>query len=405
MIICSTIIKTILCFALIFCSGCGQSFFSFGKKAVVPPSPAPHETPTLPSAPLTTSAEPLPVAKKPVRYDTDADFTRTYHNDVLTEDVILDGRVLISGVLTIARQATLRVAPGTVVFFAPDRKGEQEGTLFVQGRIEALGTAASVIIFKAATSDKSRDSWRGIVVLGSEKNNQFEHCRIEGATVGLDSIFSTVSMKNTTIQSCRTGARLHGSLFQALGGGVGDCDLGYALLDSESYLRNVSCTDNLRGLSLLHGSLSVKGSTFSGNTARALEAVDSAIDISGAVFSKNGTGLTLSGSEGVIDSCKIVENREYGLQLLHAKMKITANQIFMNTGIGIMADSGNSAAWGNIISRNGLYDFYYAGDEEFRAIGNWWGASMGPGSKKRFFDKNNSVLTFPELTVSPPALR
>lgn len=350
------------------------------------------------------SAEPSLVEKKPLRYDIDAGYTSSYHTCVLTEDVILSGRVLISGVLTIAPQATLRVTPGTVISFAPDRKGRQEGTLVIRGRIEAVGTADSLIDFKAATLEKSRESWRGIILLGSEKNNLLENCRIEGATVGLDSIFSKISLKNTQIHSCRTGARLQGSLFQSLGGGVSDSDQGYELRDSESYLRDVSCKDNLTGVSLSEGSLSVKDSTFSGNTARALDAVDSSIAITGATFAKNGTGLAFKGSEGSVESCKIVENREYGLQLLHSRMKIFANQIFMNTGIGIMSDSGGSAAWGNNISLNGLYDFYYSGSEEFRAIGNWWGASAETGRRNRIFDQNGSVLTFPELSASPSGL-
>ena len=389
-----------MCFSLVFCAGCGQSIFSVGKNAIAVPQAVaqPH------TSSATSVSLPLPVEKKPVHYEMDAGYTSSYHTAVLTEDVILRGKVLISGVLTIAPQATLRVIPGTVVSFAPDRNSRQDGALVIRGRIEAVGTADSLIDFKAATSEKSRDGWRGIILLGSEKNNLLEDCRIEGATVGVDSIYSTISLKNTQIFSCRTGARLQGSLFQSLGGGVSDSGQGYELRDSESYLRDVSCKDNLAGVFLSRGSLGVNGATFSGNTARALEAIDSSIKISGAVFSRNGTGLAFKESEGSVESCKIVENREYGLQLLHSRIKIFANQIFMNTGIGIMSDSGGSAAWGNNISLNGLYDFYYSGSEEFRAIGNWWGRPAEKSRKNRVFDQKGLVLTLPELSALPSGL-
>jgi len=402
MIPCNLFIRISLCFVFLLCVGCGQSLFSFGKNAAaVPQSPATsHKSP----APLTSL--PAPAVKKPVCYDPGNDYGISYHNKVLTEDVTLSGKVLIKGVLTIAPQATLNIRPGTIISFVPDPNGQQEGALIVHGRIAALGTAANVIVFRAATTDISQDAWRGIIALGSEKNNLFEFCRIEGATVGLDFIFSTISMKNTFIVSCRTGIRLQGALLQAQGGGVNSSDQGYALSDSESSLRDVACSNNNRGLSLSGGSLSVKGSFFSGNTARALEAVDSKIKIYGATFSKNGTGLALAGTEGTIEASTIIENREYGLQLTNSRMKISGNRIFMNTGIGVMADNGNSAAWGNNISLNGLYDFYNAGSDEFRAIGNWWGASPGSGQRRRIFDKavdqsRGSVLTLPELTAPP----
>jgi len=411
MIPCGSFIKIILCVTLVLCAGCGQSLFSFGKKTAEISRPATSsEAISAPSLSLPATAEPSSAEKQPVCYDTGADYTQRFHTSVLTEDVTLSGKVLVTGVLTIAPQASLRIQPGTTLSFAPDRNSQRVGALVIQGRIEAVGSADALIVFKGATSDKSKDSWRGILALGSEKNNHFEYCRIEGATVGLDSIYSTISLKNTVFHSCRSGARLQGSLFQALGGGVSGSERGYDLRDCESFLREISCTDNITGVVLSRGSMSVQGSTFAGNAASALEAVDSKIKISGAVFSGNGTGLMLTGTEGSVANCKIRENREYGLQLVHARMKIFANQIYMNTGIGIMADSGGSAAWGNNISLNGLHDFYYAGSEEFRAIGNWWGAPAGNNQKRRIFDKatdqkSGTVLTFPELTSLPSGLQ
>jgi hypothetical protein len=403
---CSFFIRISLFFAFLLCVGCGQSLFSLGEKnESVSQPPATGQTFASPLSPL-----PLPAEKKPVCYDTGAGYTVAYHNGVLKEDVTLSGRVLISGVLTIAPQATLNIVPGTLIFFVPDKNSNHEGTLVVQGRIAAVGTAAKMIEFRAATSDTGRDSWRGIIVLGSEKNNLLDYCRIEGASVGLDSIFSTISLKNTMIHSCGIGARFQGSLFQSIGGSVSGSGAGYVLVDSEASLRDVSCSNNSKGVSVSRGSLRVKGSSFSGNTSRALEAVGTKIKISGAYFSKNGTGLALSDTEGTIESSKITENREYGIQLTHSRMKISGNSIFMNTGIGIMSDAGDSAAWGNAISLNGLYDFYNAGPDEFRAIGNWWGTPTEKEQKRRIFDKavdrsRGSVLTTPDLSEPPADLR
>jgi hypothetical protein len=321
--------------------------------------------------------------------------------------VTWSGRVLIKGVLTVAPQATLNISPGTEIAFVPDPDGLAEGTLLVKGRIAAQGTAGNPVLFKANTKEINSDSWRGILVLGSEKNNVFEHCRIEGATIGLDAVYSTISVRNTFFLSCRTGVRLQNALFQARGGEVSGSNVGYALMDGESDVRDVSFANNIRGLSVRNGALSVKGCSFSGNSGQALESVASKIAISGASFTKNGIGLTLAESEGVLEGSRFVENREYGVQLIRSRIKIFGNLIFMNTGIGIHSDTGDSAAWDNNISLNGLYDFYNAGSEDFTAIANWWGGSSGSGRKKRIFDKaadpsRGAVLMLPELP-SPPA--
>ncbi len=399
----SLLIRISFCLVLLVCAGCGRSLFSFGtESAAANQPPAVAHKPSAPPPSLPSRA-----GRRPVCYDTDVGFDKSYHNKVLAEDVTWSGRVLIKGVLTIAPQATLNISPGTEIAFVPDPDGLAEGTLLVKGRIAAQGVADKKILFKAGTKEIVPDSWRGIIVLGSEKNNVFEHCRIEGATVGLDVIFSTISVRNTFILSCGTGVRLQNALFQARGGGVSGSDVGYAVMDGESDVRDVSFTNNIRGLSVSHGSLSVKGCSFSGNTSHALESVSSKITVSAASFTKNGTGLSLADSEGAVEGSRIVENREYGVQLIRSRIKIFGNLIFMNTGIGIQSDSGGSAAWDNNISLNGLYDFYNAGSDEFAAIANWWGGASGTGRKKRIFDKaadpdRGSVLTMPELP-SPPA--
>ncbi len=312
--------------------------------------------------------------------------------------------MLVRGGLIIASQATLNIRPGTIVSFVPDQDGTMEGVLLVQGRIAAVGSAEKPIIFKAAASSTVPGSWRGIIVLGSEKRNVFEYCRIEGASVGIDAVFSTVSQVNTSIVSCGTGIRLQNSLFQAYEGRVSGCALGYALIDSECDIRGIACTGNNVALSLVRGSLSLKDSSFSGNAGRALEAQKAQVMISGTSFDKNKVGIVFTDTEGSIESSGIIENREYGIQVFQSRVKIFGNRIYMNTGVGIMIDTGGSAAWGNTISLNGLHDVYNAGTEDFRAIGNWWGASTT--RQKRIYDVTvdpgrGQVLTQPELSAPP----
>lgn len=388
-------------FAVLFSVGCG--LFSSGVDAIadvsptVPQQPAPVTAPVAPSHP-----------KQSVRYNPGSGHDRSYQHDTLTEDVVWSGKILVRGGLTIAPQATLSISPGTVVSFVPDQDGTLAGSLLVQGRITVAGSADRPVVFKAATADVVPGSWRGIIVLGSDKRNVLEHCRIEGASVGLDAVYSTVSLSNTSFVACGTGARLQNSLLQARYGSVSGCAVGYLLVDSDSDIRGITCTGNTVALSVVRGSLSLKDSSLTANGGRALEAREVRLMISGTTVAKNSVGLVLADSEGSVEACGIIENREYGLKLLKSRMKIHGNRIYMNTGVGIMTDTGGSVAWGNTIALNGLHDVFNAGTEEFRAMGNWWGAAES-GRNKRIHDRSfdpsrGPVLTEPALSA-PPAQR
>ena len=147
-------------------------------------------------------------------------------------------------------------------------------------------------------------------------------------------------------------------------------------------------------------------SDLSSNSTRALESRGSKLMVLRSAFSGNGSGLSLSSSEGAIEANRIVDNLEYGVRLTRSRMRLSGNLVYHNKGVGILADDGDSAAWGNNLSSNGQYDFYNAGREDFRAAGNWWGSSSYAVVKQRIFDKDDepqrgSVLFNPLLTALP----
>jgi len=336
--------------------------------------------------------------------DAVSDFT--YHNTTLTRDVTWNGTVSVRGVLTVAPQATLNIGPGTVVTFRPDDTGAVDGALLVQGRLCARGTAEQPVLFRPGTRTVEPGDWQGILLLGSKKKNLLEQCRIEGAVTGLEAIYSTVSLKSSHVAACRTGLRLKGSLLIASGGGASGCELGYALVDSESDIREAAFTGNTMGLSLSGGALQLVFSGFSSNTVRALEAKGARLSVLRSTFTGNGSGLALDSSEGGITESTVSANQELGVRLTRSRMRLSGNVISRNTGVGILVDDGEAAIWGNSISSNGRYDLYNAGREELRAPGNWWGTPSPPAARKRIYDREQdplrgAVLIEPCLVTAP----
>lgn len=95
---------------------------------------------------------------------------------------------LIYDSLRVEEGNTLYLAPGTRLFFA-DRV-----EMKVYGRVEAVGTADSLVVFRGARTDRMFDylpydrlsaQWGGITLHESSLDNVFEYCDIHSGTYGL----------------------------------------------------------------------------------------------------------------------------------------------------------------------------------------------------------------------------
>ena len=121
---------------------------------------------------------------------------------------------LIYDSLRIEAGATLRLEPGTQLYFAD--KVEMQ----VYGRIEAVGTADSIIVLRGARTDRMFDylpydrlaaQWGGITLHESSTENLFVHCDIHSGTYGLiatgNDITSTkLTMHNSQIHNVNEDA-------------------------------------------------------------------------------------------------------------------------------------------------------------------------------------------------------
>jgi parallel beta-helix repeat protein len=328
---------------------------------------------------------------------------------LLTEDSVWHGEVLVTGVVTVAPQATLTIEPGTVVRFAgadsPSSAGSG-GELLVQGRLVASGTKNGPIFLTSLYAEPMRGDWQGIVLLGSEKKNTLEECTLEGAEIGIDASYSTLTLRGTRFVRCGTGIRLQDTVFSSGGGSVVNCEVGIALLDSEAELIDGSFSGNSRGVVSDRSSLYLSGGSFTRNNVVGLTADHSRVKISGGSFSNNGSGLLLVSSQGSVSGNTIAENADCGIALTDSRIRIQGNRIMRNRKTGLRVADGLGLAWGNSFIDNGGYDLVNDGREEFRAIANWWGASAGAGIERRIFDRQSDgrrgrVIYYPPLTEKP----
>lgn len=349
------------------------------------------------SAPVAPSL-PKPAAEPAAREEAAFTPTLVYADRVLSEDTVWRGDVLVEGAVTVAPQATLTVEPGTVVRFR--RRGKQAPLLVVQGRMVASGTRETPILFTSNFAVAAAADWQGVMLLGSEKRNMLENCRIEGAQTGLEALFSSVTLKNVQAGRAVTGMRFQDTLVAMEGGGASECDIGLSLSESEATLRDLNLVANRLGLSAKRSSVYLYESNLSGNRSAAFSGDACRVKIQGGEVVGNGSGVTLLGCDGSVTGARLAKNREYGMSLTASRIRVSANRISGNGDNGLMVFDGAAVAWDNAIYENAGYDLYNAGTEEFRAPGNWWG-----GAVPKIFDNGGrgKVLHAPVLGARPQA--
>jgi hypothetical protein len=375
-----------------------------GGELIVPAlggaAPAPAALPATPVVPSgIPAAVPVPrPAPAPVPPRVEAAFNPAlvYGDRVLSEDTIWRGEVLVEGVLAVAPQATLSVEPGTVVRFR--KRGTQAALLVVQGRIVASGTRETPVLFGSSFAAPQPGDWQGILLLGSDKKNLLENCRIEGAETGVDALFSSVTLKGVRAEHSGVGMRFQDAVVGMDGGGASDCDTALRFSESEATLRSPTLSGNRQGLVAQRSSIYLLDGNLSGNQGGAFSGDGCRVKIQGGVQQGNGSGLTLLGSEGSVAGVRLAKNREFGLSLAASRVKVSGNVITGNGNNGIIVTDGASVAWDNAIYENAGYDLYHAGVDEFKAPANWWG-----GPQPKIYDNagRGRVLYAPVLTARP----
>ncbi|UPU37185.1 right-handed parallel beta-helix repeat-containing protein [Geomonas paludis] len=364
-------------------------------KAVDKPAGEPAPAVVAPAPAVIAPAAAAPAAAAPQRAEAPFKPQISYGDQVLAEDTVWRGEVLVQGAVTVAAQATLTVEPGTVVRF---KKSEgRNATLLVQGRIVAAGTKEDPVRFTSSFATSAAGDWLGITLLGSEKKNVLENCRIDGAQTGLEALFSNLTLKGVRAERCAVGMRFQDALVQMEAGGASDCDAGLVFANSEATLRSLNLIGNRVGISAQKSSLYLQDGSLAMNRS-ALSCDGCRVKLAGGAVLDNGRGVTLLESEGSVSGMKLARNSDYGISLTTSRVRVEGNLITGNGTQGMLVFDGAGVAWDNIISGNSGHDIYNAGTEEFRAPNNFWGES-GP----RIFDNGGrgKVGVVPQLKTAP----
>jgi hypothetical protein len=299
----------------------------------------------------------------------------SYENLTITEDMTWRGTVLVRGSLVVAPQATLRIEPGTVVRFMRSAIMQQTPRLVVMGRLQCIGTADRPVLLAPNATESARGDWGGVLFLSSEKHNQVENCRIEGAETALEAHFSTLVAKGVAISRSTAGLLLRDSTATLSSIAIGACTTGLDSHDSEIDLHDAVLAGNGRGIAANRSTLVLASVKVGGSEHEGILADECRVRFTSCELADNGVGALLKGGEGQMLMSRFVRNRDAGLHLAGARIKVQRCLFADNRGDGMRVDDGRGVVWGSSFSGNGGSNLANAGREDVRAVQNWWGSN------------------------------
>jgi len=331
---------------------------------------------------------------------------RSYENVTLSEDITWRGTILIRGFLVVAPQATVRMEPGTTVRFMKSPIMRQSPRLIVMGRLQCNGTPENPILFSSNYAEPAKGDWGGILLLSSEKRNQFDNIQILGADTGIEARFSSLAVRGGRIDRTLTGMLLHDSTATLSGLSIQGADVALDARDSELDIKESTLMNNRSGIVAQHVSLVMTAVSVRDCTLLGIAANECRVRVSGCEVAGNGGGARLTGGEGQILRTRFVRNRELALSLIAARIRVNQSLFAETRGDGIRMSDGRSIVWGCSFMENSGYNLVNAGPEQVSAVQNWWGSNKEAAIIAKLFDAAadksvGPVLMFPWLTERP----
>jgi outer membrane protein assembly factor BamB len=139
----------------------------------------------------------------------------SYRDQQISSDTTWSGRILVDGVVTVAKGATLTIAPGSDIAFVArdaDRDGLGDAALVVEGGLVAVGTRSAPIRFHSAATEPKAGDWLELRVDFS-REVQLRYCEIRDSAYTLHAHFSRGTVADSTIHYNIDGSRLGQSSF------------------------------------------------------------------------------------------------------------------------------------------------------------------------------------------------
>jgi len=300
----------------------------------------------------------------------------------INRDQVWDGDILIRRRIRLARGVTLKIMPGSRIFFEDvDYNGDGLGDaeIMVVGRIVAIGSPDKRIVFCSLNPSKF---WAGIRIIDSDtKNNVFEYVKIKNAVRGVHGHFAAVSIKNSQFENNISNLEFQDSKFYVDSSLFKNSITGIRFRNAYLSFTNNTVLNGLNGIECSQSKIEISSCFFGANSNFAIKARQTKFTIYKSTFTKNRKGVLFYKSAGELKENKFIEQAESGvyskdskisltgnlikannfdgLVLKKTKISLLANNFLFNHHNGISVNEGHIEKTGNRFQGNGKQDVYY----------------------------------------------
>lgn len=324
----------------------------------------------------------------------------SYENATLTEDVTWRGTVVIRGALVVSPQTTVRIEPGTVIRFSKSAISRQIPRMVIMGRLQCNGKPDKPVVFTSGNPEAAKSDWGGLLFIATEKRNQMEHFRIEGADTAIEAHYSHLAINGASIGSSSAGILLHDSVSNLVKIDISGLDTALEAHNSEVDLREGVLSNNNKGIAAKGSTIAVASISITGSKFQGLATDECRVRIRSCEFSGNTTGASFIGGEGQVFWSRFTNNRELGLELTGARIKVSNSLFSMNQRDGIKVNDSRSLIIGNSFIKNGGYNLVNSSKENVVAVQNWWDSKEESGITEKISDAGKNMQSG-RVVVSP----
>jgi len=307
----------------------------------------------------------------------------------ISSDLLISGRTIVTGDVTVGSDADVLLAPGTTLTFAED-----DSSFDVFGTLTAAGTQAEPIAIGIDGDRNDATSWQGLTLkAGSEAD--LIHCFLTNADVGIRGNDAVIALTDCTLDENALGARFNGGQLVATRTSFSHCDsLGLYLRGGSGTVRDCVFDGNGGGMEIReYASHHVTLSSFTNSAV-----------LSGVIVGKFATatfdscdisdnaehGLRISNAVPLVSDCTITGNGQDGVHCRKTSFPHFTRCTISGNRVGVHADTGSSPNLGNdmypLTGYNSIIDNQMAAVANYNgpenpvfARRNWWGAAPPSG--------------------------
>ncbi len=174
---------------------------------------------------------------------------------IIQQDTLWRGVIKVQGVIEVAKEATLTIAPGTRVHFNwldTDNDKIGESGLRVRGRLLAEGTIRKPIVFTSLNKEE-RSAW-GEVRLEEAGPSRLRYCYFSFADWGLHMHFSPVIIEHCRFENSEGGLRFRSGPIDIHNCLIQKNEIGIRYLLSNPKIQHNTIRKNTHGIFIREGS-------------------------------------------------------------------------------------------------------------------------------------------------------